>query len=89
MKLALNSSESIIENLTNEVSHLRARTGKILEALMKSRNKDLKYRLTIELSDLERRKKEILQIADNLLKLSKYKNSLSISLLLEICKRPI
>ena len=81
-------SHSLIGSLSRESQSLRLRCQKISDSIMNCNNKDLLSRLHKELSSLEKRRIEILNIA-SLLSNSEGIDKLSIEFLIEICSRPI
>ena len=84
----LQQSNTVIGNLSTEGESLRQRSIHITKSLSACKEKSLLSRLRKERDSLEQRRNEILKIAISM-KNRKKENSLSIDLLIEICRRPI
>ena len=84
----LQQSNTVIGNLSTEGESLRQRSIHITKSLSGCKEKSLLSRLRKERDSLEQRRNEILKIAISM-KNRKKVNSLSIDLLIEICRRPI
>ena len=84
---SLQTSCSVTGSLSREVDSIRMRCKSLYESIVSCTDKSLCFRLKKELSDLEKRKLEILDIASSLKKSCK-SNNIGIDFLIEICNRP-
>jgi len=84
----LNGSCSVIGTLSKEVYSLRIRCQSILSSILISRDESLLKRLRNELTNLEKRRAEIFNMASSM-RNEENLDRLSVELLLEIASRPL
>ena len=84
----LNGSCSVIGTLSKEVYSLRIRCQSILSSILISRDESLQKRLRNELTNLEKRRAEIFNMASSM-RNEENLDRLSVELLLEIASRPL
>ena len=84
--ISATTSDSLVGSLCREVYSIRCRSEYVIKSIQTSKNVDLCSRLDLELKELDKRRKEVLSTAENLIK-EKYHDTLSLEFLIELSRR--